>query len=168
MQIRDALQYRLLLSGLFLLLSATALCQDTATLTGTVRDNSGAVIPGAVVAVKQMATGTVRQLATNSAGEYVAAALVPGQYDLTITASGFRTYQAQAVTLRVAQNARIDVTLQVGAATQQVTVQGEGLAQVDTESSQLGGTITGTEVVQLQLNGRNFTQLITLVPGVSN
>jgi len=168
MQTRDALQYRLLLSGLFLLLSATALCQDTATLTGTVRDNSGAVIPGAVVAVKQMATGTVRQLATNSAGEYVAAALVPGQYDLTITASGFRTYQAQAVTLRVAQNARIDVTLQVGAATQQVTVQGEGLAQVDTESSQLGGTITGTEVVQLQLNGRNFTQLITLVPGVSN
>jgi hypothetical protein len=168
MQTRDALQYRLLLSGLFLLLSATALCQDTATLTGTVRDNSGPVIPGAVVAVKQMATGTVRQLATNSAGEYVAAALVPGQYDLTITASGFRTYQAQAVTLRVAQNARIDVTLQVGAATQQVTVQGEGLAQVDTESSQLGSTITGTEVVQLQLNGRNFTQLITLVPGVSN
>jgi hypothetical protein len=68
----------------------------------------------------------------------------------------------------VAQNARIDVTLQVGDAHQEVTVHGEGLAQVDTESSQLGGTITGKELTQLQLNGRNFTQLITLVPGVSN
>jgi hypothetical protein len=71
------------------------------------------------------------------------------------------------VILRVAQNARIDVTLQVGDAHQEVTVHGEGLAQVDTESSQLGGTISGKELTQLELIGRNFTQLITLVPGVS-
>ncbi|HTT21121.1 MAG TPA: carboxypeptidase regulatory-like domain-containing protein [Candidatus Sulfotelmatobacter sp.] len=168
MQTRDVLQSHFLSFGFFLLVSATVLAQDTATLTGTVRDNSGAVIPGAVVTMKHIATGTARQLTANSAGEYVAAALVPGQYDLTIAASGFRTYQAHTVTLRVAQNARIDVTLQVGSETQQVMVQGEGLAQVDTESSQLGGTVTGKELVQLQLNGRNFTQLITLVPGVSN
>jgi hypothetical protein len=168
MQTLDVLQSRFLLSGLFLLLSATALAQDTATLTGTVRDNTGAVIPGAVVTLKNAATGTTRDLTTNSAGEYVAAALPPGQYNLTVAASGFRNYQAEGVTLRVAQNARIDISMQVGSAHQEVTVHGEGLAQVDTESSQLGGTITGKEVVQLQLNGRNFTQLVTLVPGVSN
>jgi len=152
----------------FFLFSAVARSQDTATLTGTVRDNSGAVIPGAVVSITNSATGTVRQLTTNSAGEYVAAALLPGQYNITVTASGFRNYVAERVTLRVAQNARIDVTMQIGSAHQEVTVHGEGLAQVNTESSELGGTITGKEVTQLQLNGRNFTQLITLVPGVSN
>ena len=152
----------------FVVLAGLIQAQDTATLTGTVRDHTGAVIPGAVVALKSTATGAVRELTTNSAGEYVAAALSPGQYNLSVTASGFRTYQASGVTLRVAQNARIDITMQIGNAHEEVTVHGEGLAQVDTQSSQLGGTITGKEVVQLQLNGRNFTQLITLVPGVSN
>jgi hypothetical protein len=168
MQTRDVLLSRFLLLGLFLLFSATALAQDTATLTGTVRDSSSAAIPGAAVTAKNSATGMVRELITNSAGEYVAAALPPGQYNLTVTAPGFRNYQAQGVTLRVAQNSRIDVTMQIGSAHQEVTVLGEGLGQVDTESAQLGGTITGKELVQLQLNGRNFTQLITLVPGVSN
>jgi hypothetical protein len=148
--------------------SAVALSQDTPSLTGTVRDQTGAAIAGAAVVVKNTANGFTRNLKTNSAGEYVAASLLPGQYDLTITAPGFRTYQAEGVILRVAQNARIDVTLQVGNTHEEVTVQGEGLAQVNTQSSELGGTITGNELIQLQLNGRNFTQLITLVPGVSN
>ena len=153
----------------FLLLSAAqVVAQDTATLTGAVRDNTGAVIAGAAVALTNTATGIVRRARTNSDGEYVAAALAPGQYNLTISAAGFQTYQAQGVILRVAQNARIDVTMHVGSAHEEVTVHGEGLAQVDTESAQLGGTITGKELTQLQLNGRNFTQLITLVPGVSN
>ena len=142
--------------------------QDTATLTGTVRDNTGAVIPDARVTIVNTATGEARQFSTNSAGEYVAAALPPGRYDLTVPARGFRTYTAKGVVLRVAQNARIDITLQVGDIHEEVVVRGEGLAQVNTESSELGGTITGKEVTQLQLNGRNFTQLITLVPGVSN
>src|SRR5262249_61915863 len=104
MQIRDALQFRLLRWGLFMALSAAALAQDTATLAGTVRDNSDAVIPGAAVSVKNSRTGTIRKLATNSAGEYVAAALPPGEYILTVAASGFRSYQAQGLTLRLAQN----------------------------------------------------------------
>jgi hypothetical protein len=142
--------------------------QDTATLTGTVRDNTGAVIPDVRVTVVNTATGGARQFTTNSSGEYVAAALPPGHYDITVPAKGFRTYTAKNVILRVAQNARIDITLQVGDTHEEVVVRGEGLAQVNTESSELGGTITGKEVTQLQLNGRNFTQLITLVPGVSN
>ncbi len=118
--------------------------------------------------MKNTATGIVRDLSTNASGEYVAAAVPPGQYNLSVSVTGFRKYQADGVILRVAQNARIDVTMQVGNSHEEVTVHGEGLAQVNTQSSELGGTITGKELTQLQLNGRNFTQLITLVPGVSN
>jgi hypothetical protein len=150
------------------LFAAVVFAQDTATLTGTIRDNTGAVIPSASVTLKNSATGIVRELKTNSAGEYVVAAVPPGQYNLTVSVAGFRKYQADGVILRVAQNARIDVTMQVGNLHQEVTVHGEGLAQVNTQSAELGGTITGKELTQLQLNGRNFTQLITLVPGVSN
>ncbi len=164
---RTAVKFALLAPSL-LLFSAIALAQDTASLTGTVRDGTGAVLAGAQVTLKNIANGMTRQLKTNSSGEYVAAGLPPGQYDVSASAAGFRKYQATGVVLRVAQNARIDVTLQVGNIHDEITVRGEGLAQVNTESSELGGTITGKEVLQLQLNGRNFTQLITLVPGVSN
>jgi hypothetical protein len=168
MQTLVALQFRFLVVGLFALCAAVAFAQDTATLTGTIRDNTGAVIPGASVTLKNTATGIVRQLKTNASGEYVAAAVPPGEYNLSVSVAGFRKYQAAGVILRVAQNARIDVTMQVGNSHEEVTVHGEGLAQVNTQSSELGGTITGKELTQLQLNGRNFTQLITLVPGVSN
>src|SRR5579863_3974283 len=167
MNLRMAVKLALLAPAL-LLLSAMALAQDTASLTGTVRDGTGAVIAGAQVTMKNTANGLTRELKTNSAGEYVAAGLPPGHYDLTASVQGFRKYQATGVVLRVAQNARIDITMQLGSTHDEVTVHGESLAQVNTESSELGGTITGKEVVQLQLNGRNFTQLITLVPGVSN
>jgi Carboxypeptidase regulatory-like domain/TonB-dependent Receptor Plug Domain len=167
MNMRTAVKFALLTPGL-LLFSAIGLAQDTASLTGTVRDGTGAVIPAAQLTLKNSATGTTRELKTNSSGEYVAAGLPPGQYDISASAAGFRKYQATGVVLRVAQNARIDVTLQVGNIHDEVTVRGEGLAQVNTESSELGGTITGKELVQLQLNGRVFTQLIKLVPGVSD
>ena len=142
--------------------------QDNASLTGTVRDKTGAVLSGANVVVRNTANGLARNLVTNSDGEYLAAALPPGAYNLTVSASGFRKFHAENVTLRVAQNARIDVTLQVGDINVEVVVRGEGLAQVNTQSSELAGTVTGKELTQLQLNGRNFTQLVTLVPGVSN
>lgn len=165
---KNIIRHRWWLLGLLMLLAGAASAQDTATLTGTIRDKSGAVLPDVDVTIKNTATGIVRQVKSNSAGEYVAAALPPGQYDLTVTVSGFRRYQAEGVVLRVAQNARIDITMQVGNTHEEMTVHAAGLAQVNTESSELGGTITGKELIQLQLNGRNFTQLITLVPGVSN
>jgi len=154
--------------GVLILVPALARAQDTASLTGTIRDNSGAVIPKAEVVIKNTANGLTRNLVTNTDGEYLASALPPGPYDITVAAKGFRKYQAKDVNLRVAQTARIDVTLQVGDINSEITVQGEGLAQVETQSSELGGTITGKEITELQLNGRNFTQLVTLVPGVSN
>lgn len=162
------MKLRLLVLGVLTVVPGILLAQDTATLTGTVRDVKGAVLPKAAVIIKNTANGLTRNLTTNSDGEYLAAALPAGHYNITVTAEGFRQYRAQDVTLRVTQNARIDVTLLVGDVSSEITVQGKGLAQVNTQSSELAGTITGKEITQLQLNGRNFTQLITLVPGVSN
>src|SRR5215475_11752331 len=119
------------------LLSDPSWAQDTASLTGTIRDKSGAVIAKADIVIKNTTNGFVRQVKSNDAGEYLAAGLPPGEYNLTATTPGFRKYQAEDVTLRVAQIARIDVTLQVGDINIKVTVQGQGLAQVNTQSSEL-------------------------------
>jgi hypothetical protein len=153
---------------LTVLLSVLCSAQDTASLTGTVRDKTGALVPNAKVELRSKVNGLTRELVTNSEGSYLGAALPPGQYDVIVSAAGFKKYEAHDVTLRVAQNARIDVVLQVGNAESVVNVQGEGLATVNTQTSEVAGTITGKEIRQLALNGRNFTQLITLVPGVSN
>ncbi len=91
-----------------------------------------------------------------------------GSYDLVVVGAGFKKYQAKGVKLAVGQKARADVALQVGAANTTVEVEGVTVAQVETQSSDLSGTVTGKEITQLELNGRNFTQLATLVPGVSN
>jgi hypothetical protein len=137
-------------------------------ITGTVKDPSGAAISGANVLVTSPERGINRQMATNSAGEYNQSSLSPGSYDVIVTAAGFKKYQAKGVTLDVAQKARIDVTLEVGATTTEVVVEGASVAQVETQSSELSGVVTGKEITQLELNGRNFTTLVTLVPGVSN
>ncbi len=161
---------QVLFAGLLFVLLAClfAAAQDTASLTGTVHDNSGAAIPNATVTVASTATGITRSLTTNSEGQYLAGALPPGPYTLTVTAPGFSTYNAKNVILRVAQKARIDVGLDVAKASTEVTVQGEGLTNVETQSSEVAGTVTSKELTQLQLNGRNFTQLVTLQPGVNN
>jgi hypothetical protein len=144
------------------------LAQDTSSITGTVTDSSGAAIAGAQVTIASPERGLHRIVPTNETGEYLFAALPIGAYNLTVSAPGFKTYEAAGLVLQVAQKARVDVTLQVGAAKEEVTVEGTSVAQVETQSSDLSGVVTGKEITQLQLNGRNFTQLATLVPGVSN
>jgi hypothetical protein len=142
--------------------------QDTASITGTVTDPTGAAIPGAQVAITGTENGIQRSVASNASGDYLFSALPIGSYDLTVAAPGFKKYRASAIVLRVAQKARVDVAMEVGAQATEVTVQGTSVAQVETQSSDLGGTVTGKEITQLELNGRNFTQLVTLVPGVTN
>ena len=154
--------------GVLVLSAAFVHAQDTASLTGTVRDASGASIANAQVVVSSADRGINRETTTNSGGEYAVPALTPGSYDVGVAAQGFKKYEAKGVILRVGQKARIDVNMQVGSAATEVTVLGADVAQVDTQSSDLTGTVTGKEITQLQLNGRNFTQLVTLVPGVSN
>src|SRR5277367_3110044 len=149
-------------------LPVALLAQDTASITGAVTDSTGAGIAGAQVTLTSQEHGINRAATSNSTGDYLFAALPIGSYNLTVAASGFKKYQASGIILRVAQKTRVDVAMQVGAANTEVTVQGTSVAQVETQSSDLGGTVTGKEISQLELNGRNFTQLITLVPGVSN
>jgi hypothetical protein len=156
--------------GLLLLcLLALPLCaQDTGSLTGTVKDSSGATVSGAQVTVTDPAKGVDRQTITNADGGYLVPGLAAAAYDIHIEAAGFQKYEVKGVVLRVAQKARADAVLKVGAASTEITVQGQNVAQVETQTNELAGTVTGKEITQLQLNGRNFTQLAALVPGVSN
>jgi hypothetical protein len=164
------MKIRLLLGVVVLSLFAAAnLCaQDTGVITGTVRDNSGAVIQGANVQITGTAGGIQRATTTNSDGDYLEAALPGGSYNLTISAKGFKTFKGEGVVLRVAQKARVDATLVVGNIATEVVVQGEDLNLVETQSSELSGTVTGKQISQLQLNGRNYTQLLALTPGATN
>jgi Carboxypeptidase regulatory-like domain len=155
--------------GVFLLaMPLGALAQTNGTISGTVTDKSGGAVAGAKVTIKNEG-GTISQTTdTNGDGAYGVPALPSGKYDITVAATGFQKYEVKGFVLDVAQKARVDVTLTVGSVTQEVTVTGENVAQVDTQSSEIGNTITGKQVNELELNGRNFTQLVTLTPGVIN
>jgi hypothetical protein len=160
--------FRVLLGILLGLMMCAAASAQTGSITGTVKDPSGAAIAGATVMVASPERGISRTMQTNSTGEYNESALPQGNYDVTVTAAGFKKFQAKGVILDVAQKARVDVNLEVGAASTEVVVEGTNVAQVETQSSELAGTVTGKEITQLELNGRNFTTLVSLVPGVSN
>ena len=151
-----------------LCLSGAALAQDTGTFTGTVHDTTGATVAGAEVTISSPAIGLNKPVTSNADGDWVVPYLPTGTYNISVTAKGFKKYQVNGVVLRVGQKARVDVSLEVGALSSEVIVAGEGVAQVDTQSSEIGGTITGREITQLQLNGRDFTQLVNLTPGVNN
>jgi hypothetical protein len=156
------------LSLFVLLLASFALAQDTGQITGTVHDSSGAIIPNAQVTVSSPDHGITRETHSNDSGEYLVGGLPGGTYNLRVAAQGFKTFEAKGIVLRVAQKARADAALTVGGAASEVTVEGVSIGQVETQSSELAGTITSKEISQLQLNGRNFTQLATLTPGVNN
>jgi hypothetical protein len=159
-----------LLTFCFILLCLPGLlrAQDTASLTGTVSDASGAAISGAQVNLVSPDQGFDRTVPTNGSGDFLFSSLPIGSYNLIVTAKGFKVYRANGVVLQVAQKARVDVVLPVGGAKEEVIVVGTTVAQVETQNSDLSGVVSGKEITQLELNGRTFTQLATLVPGVSN
>lgn len=147
---------------------ASLFAQVTAQITGTVTDPTGAAVSNAKVTVVSPEHGVTRTAPTNGSGDFLFSALPVGTYNMTVTAPGFKKYTANGIVLQVGEKARNNVQMEVGAAQEQVTVEGTNVAQVETQSSDLGGVVTGKEISQLELNGRNFTQLITLVPGVTN
>ncbi len=132
---------------------------------GSVTDPSGAAVAGATVTVTNVGTNVSRTLTADSAGAYVAAALVPGTYTVRAEAKGFRTVEHQGVLVEVGTDVRVDVALAIGATTQTVTVT-EAVPLVDLNSATLGGTLSNEAINDLPLNGRNFQNLITLRPGV--
>jgi hypothetical protein len=142
--------------------------QDTGYISGTVTDKSGAAVVGAEVVIKSAGGSFTRTTSTNSDGAYVVPGLPGGSYNIVATAKGFQKYSATGVVLDVAQKIRVDIQLTVGAITEVVEVTGESVAQVETQSSALSSTITGKQINELVLNGRNFTQLVNISPGVVN
>ena len=153
--------------GLLLLMSVcVGYSQGTnATLEGQVTDPSGAVIGGAMVKAVSAETGYTRVQATTSAGAYHL--LLPvGPYELRVSVPNFGEYVRSGIQLEVGQTARIDVRLQVAKEKEIVNVDARA-PRVDSGSNVVGNVVTGRELVELPLNGRNFTQLGLLQPGVA-
>ena len=137
-----------------------------ATVLGTVTDSGGAVVPNASVQVKNVGTGQVQQTATDGQGRYTVADLPIGNYEAQATAQGFQTSVRRGITLTVGQQAVVDFSLQVGQSQQTVTVEAD-VSQVDTVSTAVSSYVEQKQIQDLPLNGRNFTDLVTLVPGVA-
>jgi Carboxypeptidase regulatory-like domain len=155
-----------LLSGI-LLLSGTGFAQlSTASLAGVVRDSSGAVVPNTKVALRNVATGVEKTTKSNGVGAYLFVDITPASYTLQASASGFAEQQVPAFTLTVGQAATIDFALTVGSQSTVVTVQA-ATPQLEASSADLGTVIGTQQVNDLPLNGRDFTQLLTMTPGMS-
>ena len=138
-----------------------------ATMTGTVSDASGAVIPNAQISIKNLATGEVRAVTTNSAGFYSLPNLLPGSYEVTATAPGFSTEVRSGITLTVGAQQLLNMSMKVGQVSEKVQVASEAPA-VQLANSTIGGVVSQTAVVDLPLNGRDWTLLATLQPGVNS
>jgi hypothetical protein len=155
--------------GLFmccLFLAAAAWGQvSTGTISGTARDSSGAVLPGVKVVVLSEATGISRTVETNSDGQYSAPALSPGNYRVTATRDGFQTEVRNGITLTVAQEAVVDLSLTVGSVSQSVVVTGAA-PLVETTTASLGSLVDDKTIRELPLNGRSWDQLALLQPSV--
>lgn len=145
---------------------ALALADSSATLVGTVRDSSGAVVPKAVVEVRNQGTGAVRTTSSDGLGNYQITELPIGAYQVRVQVAGFKQFIQTNIILDVDQTARVDVSLQTGQASEQITVEASAPV-VESEKSSLGEVIDNKTIVELPLNGRNFIQLGTLVPGTT-
>lgn len=163
------------LAGCLLLLAlttglwvSTANAQATnAQLSGRIVDQSGAVIPNAAIDVQNTGTGLDRIATSSATGEYVLPSLPVGTYRLKVTAAGFKTYAQTGIVLEDGQQASINVTLQVGSASQTIEVSAQAV-QVDTSSASIRTEVADVQIQELPLNTRDTLQLITLVPGVGD
>jgi Carboxypeptidase regulatory-like domain len=133
---------------------------------GTVRDASGAVVPGVAVVIFDVDRGVERTLTSDDSGEYTAPSLNPGNKIIRATHSGFRTFEQRNIVLEVGQDARIDVALTPGDIKDVITVT-ETAPLLDTTSASLGGSLSNQTINDLPLNGRNYQNLLTLRPGVT-
>lgn len=139
----------------------------TSTLRGVVTDPNGAVVPGARVLVTQTATGTTRETLTNTEGAYALSSLQPGEYEVTVEATGFAKITHTSVALLVGQSLTLDFALEVGAVKVESIELVGVVPLVDTASSKVDRVIEEREIQNLPLNGRNFLELALLTPGNS-
>jgi outer membrane receptor protein involved in Fe transport len=157
----------LLGTALLLLLTPLVLAQlPTGTFLGVVKDSSGAVVPGATVTIHSSETNETRKAVSDSSGAYRVPALPVGHYDIKIEHGGFKTVTQTGLNLEVGEEAVVDFALQVGTAEQTVQVTGEA-QQVNTTNSTLGSVVSEQTIADLPLNGRNYTDLTLLQPGIT-
>jgi hypothetical protein len=153
--------------ALIAMLSAPAFAQfELGSASGTVRDQSELPMANATVEVRSLSTNAVRQTVTSEVGEFVFLALPPGQYTLTAKQQGFKE-RTENFQLAVGQRLSLNISMEVGTSTQNVTVSAEAVA-LETASSDVNNVRTNQQVIDLPLNSRNFTQLVQLAPGVNN
>src|SRR4051794_29701095 len=155
---------------LLLVIALTASCamaQDvTASITGVVRDASGAVVPSATVRALNVGTNAEFTATTSAEGQYTIRTMPVGEYRLTVEATGFKRSETSGIRLQVDDVARLDPTLEVGATIETVTVR-SAVVPVDTDTSTLRSVVDQKRIEELPLNGRNATQLMRLVAGVT-
>lgn len=161
-----SLKLAFVISGLF---AVTAFAQEStqATITGFVNDQSQAAVPNTEVSVISHATGLVRTARTDERGIYTVVGLQPGTYDLKATAPGFKTVEQTGVILNVGSSVRVNFSMELGAVTETVMVR-DVAPLLKTETGEVSNLVSGTQVTELALNGRNFTQFLALGTGVSS
>ncbi len=135
------------------------------TILGTVTDQTGALVPGAKVTIRNVDTGLTRQTETSENGSYAVPELPIGNYTVTVEKEGFQAAVISGVRVEVAGERRVDAELRPGDVTQRVEVVGEGIAAVETTSNVLGGAFEAKMVMDLPINGRDYTKLLIMVPG---
>ncbi len=147
-------------------LNAAAWGAVAGSISGTVRDPSGSVVPNADVTVRELNTGIFYETHTDARGSYTLPVLPVGRYELDVQASGFQTYQRKDIALDTDAALTLDASLAIGQFTQTVSVTDNSL-HVETVSTQLGEVISGRQMAAVPLNGRSFTDLLSLQPGVA-
>jgi hypothetical protein len=167
-QLASLLRCRILLLPLILLLvSLQGRAQQNSTITGTVEDKAGAVIPGAEVTLTQQQTGFVTKAVSNGAGNFTFNGLNVGTYDLKATAKGFNAYLQTGIVVNVSQTTRVDAEMTVGSVDQTVTVQSDVLT-VQTDSNVISTLVSEEQITEIATENRNFAALVALGLGVSS
>jgi len=160
-----------IIASIFLVLLSVAprqaSAQGEASISGTVADTSGAIIPGATVKVKNVEIGTVRTLVTDNAGRYAAPSLEVGKYEISAEKEGFRAEVKTGITVAIGQRAEVNLMLAVGTVKQSISVS-ETALQLAVTTADFSGLVGEAQVKDLPLNGRSYDQLLTLNPGVVN
>ena len=156
----------LVFAALFCMPFLAAQTGSTSALTGTVKDSTGAVVPNVAVTATNTGTNRSRTVNTGTDGVYSIPLLDPGPYRVTFAAAGFKTGEVTSITLTVTETTSLDHSLQVGSQSEQVTVEAN-VETIQTATSTLGTTVTGSRITALPLATRNFTQVLGMSTGVA-
>lgn len=158
-------KFRIWFAVVLLFLGASARADTAGSISGTVRDATGGVVPGIAVTARSVDTAIQRTTKTNADGFYAFPALPLGHYDVEISPAGFKPYTRTGLIVDVNTKLQVDVTLEVGEQSDQITIS-DSAVHVETETAQMGEVIDDAKMIAIPLNGRSFTDLLNIQPGV--